>query len=90
MALPVAGFFMGMVAPLVRKALVILGVGVVTYTGFQVVLDNFINQIKANMGQLGQYADLAALIGFQQSVGIILGAVAARISLMTLKRFQIL
>lgn len=68
--------------PLVKKVLVALGVGIVTYGGLQYVGAQITSAITGAWGQLGGYAlAILSLAGIPECIGIILGGINARIAL---------
>lgn len=81
----VAAFLLAMVIPLVKKVLVGLGVGIITYAGLSAVGAQVTTAIQTSWGAMGS-ATLAILYlgGVSQSVGIILGAIAGRIAFVSL------
>lgn len=81
-------WLIGLVTPLVRRVLVALGIGLVTYTGLDYILSQVQSLVIASMGGMtGASAQVAAILGFQQSVGIILGALSARLALTQLTKW---
>lgn len=81
-------FLAGAVGPLAKRVLVALGIGVVSYAGVQTLLDQVRDAVTGAWGQLGgSTLQLLTLGGFPESVGIILGALAARVGLMALEQF---
>lgn len=86
-----AGWLIAMVAPIAKRLLVALGIGIVTYTGFQLVLDQITAAIASNISGAPIVAyQFASLMGFPEVAGIILGAIASRLTIEQLKRFQLL
>jgi hypothetical protein len=68
--------------PVVRKVLVALGIGIVTYGGLQMIGAQVNNAVLASWGQLGGYAlNIMSLAGIPDVIGITLGAINARIAL---------
>jgi len=89
--MPLASWFLALVTPLVRRALIALGIGVVSYVGLSEILDLLVQQIQTQMGQApAAIAGIAGLMGVPDAIGIILGGLTARIALEQLKRWQIL
>lgn len=86
MAFPLLGAFLSAsVGNLVKKGLVALGLGTVTYTGLQAAFDAAQAQIISNYGQMPAAAlQLADLAGVGATIGIILGALAARVGMVAL------
>lgn len=75
-------FLSSIVGPLVAKVLTALGVGLVTYTGITLVLDQSRDAIVANIGATGAaYVAIFGLAKVDVAINIILGAVTARATL---------
>lgn len=75
-------FLLAAALPLARKAFVALGLSVVTYTGLSLILDQVTSYVIASVGGLAAAgAQLAALYGFQEMVGIILAAVTTKLAM---------
>lgn len=73
--------------PVVKKALTAIGVGVVSYAAVQTVFSAAQSALLTSYGQIS--ADIVGplnMAGFGQAVGIVLGAMSARVSLMVVKR----
>lgn len=86
-----AGLLQSAAAPIAKKVLSALGFGVVSYAALTAALDGVKGALIAAYG--GMTADIAGLLdlaGFGQAVGIILGAMVARITYLQLSRLQIL
>lgn len=78
----IGAFLASAIGPLAKKVLIALGIGTVTYTGLQAAFDAVQTQVIANYGQLnGAALSIADLAGVGQAIGIILGALAARVSI---------
>lgn len=74
-----------------KKATVALGVGLVTFAGFQGIKAQLANLIQSSWGGLpGDVYQILALGGFVDGVGIWLGAVTTAITLLTIKRLGVL
>jgi len=86
MALPLLGAFLaGSVGALAKKALVAIGLGTVTYAGLQVAFDAAKQQIIVNYGAMPADAlQIAGMSGVGETIGIILGALAARVGMVAL------
>lgn len=86
MALPLLGAFLSAsVGNLVKKALLALGLGTVTYTGLQAAFTAAQAQIVSNYGAMPAVSmQLADLAGVGQAIGIILGALTARLGMVAL------
>ncbi|NMZ77623.1 DUF2523 domain-containing protein [Pseudomonas nitroreducens] len=75
-------FLSSIVGPLVAKVLTALGVGLVTYTGITLVMDQARDAIVSNMSATGAaYVAIFGLAKVDVAVNIMLGAVAARAAL---------
>lgn len=85
-----AGLF-SLVKPVLMQVLAALGMGIITYGGFSVVLDQIRGLIQDNLSSLpANVAQLIGLFGVHQAMGIIVGAYASRITLMTTKRLGVM
>lgn len=86
MALPLLGAFLSAsIGSLVKKALVAIGLGTVTYAGLQAAFNAAQAQIVANYGAMPAAAlQLADLAGVGSTIGIVLGALAARVGMVAL------
>lgn len=80
-----ANFFVFLLAaamPLAKRVFVALGLSVVTYTGLSYILNQITDYVVSSVGGLAAAgAQLAALFGFQQMVGIILAAIATKLAM---------
>lgn len=86
----VGSWLVALGAPLIRKILVSLGVGVITYTGMQSIVSNVLSSAKA--AWYGFPVDILALVnlaGVGTAFSIIAGAFTARLSLSLLQRFGV-
>jgi maltodextrin utilization protein YvdJ len=73
-------FLVAFGVPIVKKILVGLGIGAITYTGINAVLDAAKAELMANMS--GLPSEIAALLGiakFDIAINIVLSAVATRL-----------
>lgn len=88
MPFPVLGTFLSAAVPsLAKKVLTALGLGTITYAGLQTAFNAAQTQIIASYGQIsGNALQLADLAGVGQSIGIILGAMAARVGMIALSK----
>lgn len=67
------------VGPLVMMALRLLGIGVMTYTGINIVMDQVKNYVLSNVANVPPYVQqILGLAKFDICVNIVLSAVAAR------------
>jgi hypothetical protein len=77
-----AFFFSASIGPLLKRALVAIGIGTITYTGMDVAFGAARDLVISNYGAMGAAtAGLVSLAGVGQAFGIILGALSARVGL---------
>lgn len=88
---PVGTWLVALAAPAIRKILVSVGVGVVSYVGVQAALTTALGEAKAAWSGLGGDAmSLIELSGASTALSIIAGALTARLTLVALKKLQVL
>lgn len=74
-----------------KKGAVSLGLGFVTYAGFQALKDQLASYVTSAWGQIpGDVYSILALGGFVDAVGIWLGALTTVVALLSLKRMGVL
>lgn len=74
-------FLAAAAGPLARRVLQAVGVGVISYAGLAVAVNAVVAELKAAYGQLvGPVADLLNLAGLGAALGIVLGAMIAKLS----------
>jgi len=84
-------FLVALAGPVVRKALVSLGVGVVSYAAITAALNAALDAAKTSLnGFTGDASMIVAKSGVFVAMGIVAGALVARVSLMALKKLEIL
>ena len=67
--------------PVVKKVLVMLGIGWATYEGLGLLADQVQQQVVAYWGQMpAAFIQVGSLAGIPQAIGITLGAITARVS----------
>jgi len=72
-------FLMGAAGPIVLRALTMLGIGTVTFTGVTAALDGLISMAQSNWSSVpADVLQLAGLAGIPECLGIIAGAFVAR------------
>lgn len=72
-------------APIAKRVLAGLGIGVVSYVGLGAVFSQVQNSIISNWGAVPiSAAQFLSLAGVPDAIGIVLGAVAARFSMLQL------
>lgn len=82
-----AAWLLALVAPFVKRALVALGIGWLTYQGLGAAMAAVQSSVIAAWGQAtGDMLRMLSLVGLTEAVGIILGAIAARVSLSVVSR----
>lgn len=88
MAFPLLGAFLSAsVGSLAKKALLALGLGTVTYAGLQAAFDAAKTQVINSYGLMPANAlAIADLAGVGQAIGIMLGAMAARVGMVALSK----
>lgn len=75
----------------IYKILGKLGLGIITFGGFQLLYDQALNAITSNLTSLqGVPLQLVTLSGCLEACGIILGAFAVKVSLLALGKFGVL
>lgn len=85
-----ATWIAALVGPLAWRVVGALGLGVVVYTGIDTAIVSGLDAARNAWGAFGgSAADLVALSGINTALGIIAGAITARVSLMILKRFVV-
>lgn len=83
-------WFLSAVLPLTKKALSGLGIGTITWQGVDAALAAVIEHIQVFIGQAP--ADIAGWLqaaGFVEAIGIILGGISARYSLMVFAKWAL-
>jgi len=82
-----AGFLMNLVGPLAKRVLTALGFGFVTYVGIDAALNAALDAARSNLAGLpGDAVALMSLGGFSTAIGIVTGAIVARVSIQQLKK----
>ena len=87
-----ATLIMALVGPIARRALLSLGLGVVTFVGVDSAVSYLLSSAKAAWagGLAGGAAQLVAMAGVNTAMGIIAGGIIGRVTMLTLKRMQVL
>lgn len=89
--MPIAAWLLTLVGPLVKKVLVSLGIGIISYAAISTIIGVIKSMIAAQFGAIAaDYAALAGLFGFYDAIGFILAGITTRLSLQPLKRWGIL
>lgn len=79
-----------LVKPIAMRVLVALGLGVVSYAGLDTIINNLGADLSNALTLGGASFQVASLMGFPKAAGIIFGGITTKLSLVTMKRFQIL
>lgn len=78
-------FLAAAVAPLAIRILLALGVSVLTVTGVDVVVSTLVDYVVSHWGGMaGSVAGLVGLSGAPEAMGLVLGAINARVTLWAL------
>lgn len=82
-----SAWLLSIAVPVVKKVLVALGIGTVTYAGLSVMGNMLVGHVVASWGQVGGATlQIATLGGIPQAIGIVLGAFNARLAMMAYGR----
>lgn len=85
--LSVAALLVGIASPVARQVLVALGFGFVTYVGLDTAITGAMNAAKASYGNIAAFpAAIIAMSGMNTAMGIVAGAIVARLSFVQLKK----
>lgn len=80
--MPLAAWLLTFIGPLVIRALIVLGISTVTFTGITAALDGLISMAQQNWASLGSdLLGLASIAGIPECIGIIMGAMTSRIAM---------
>ena len=80
--MPIASWLMTLIGPLALRVLAVLGIGTVTFTGVTASLQALIDLATSNWaGVSGDTLALASIAGIPQCIGIICGAMTAKVGL---------
>jgi len=83
----IAIWLMALIGPLAKKVLQVLGVGVVTYGAMTTLVNSLIGHAQSNWGAMaGSALQIASLGGIPEVLGIVTGAVLARVSFLVVGR----
>jgi hypothetical protein len=84
-----AKLFLYLAGPIAIRVLTTLGLGVVTYIGFDAALTSIFNQIQAQFGTLSaELAGLLFLSGIPTAMSMIMSAMFARIAIVQVSKIQ--
>lgn len=77
-----ASLLMGLAGPMLLRALTVVGVGTVTFTGVTQALEALITNMQSSWSALpAAMLALASIAGVPQALGIVVGAQVARVAL---------
>jgi hypothetical protein len=86
--MPLAAWVLALVAPIVKKVFVALGVGVITYASLNFLGTQITNAVLGAWGGVsGSILQIVSLAGLPDCIGITLGAINARIALIAVSKF---
>lgn len=86
-----AAWLISLAWPIVKRVLLALGIGVVSYEGLALLAGQMESAVRATWGGLGgPILDIATLGGFPLAVGIVIGAFNARLAFLVLKKLAFL
>lgn len=84
----IVGFLMGMAGPLVKKVMAALGIGVISYAAVVTAFQAAQSSLLSSYGSISyDVVWMAERAGLNTAMGIILGAMAAKLSLTAFSRF---
>lgn len=84
-------FLVGLAGPAIRKILLSLGIGLVSYAALTTALNSALSSAKSSWGGMtGDVAGLVQLSGAGECLSIIAGAMIARVAMLAVKRFEVL
>lgn len=86
-----SNLLVSLAGPVVKKALVSLGVGAVTYAGLQAAASSAVSAAQTAFGGVGAGpAAILAMSGIFTAMSIIAGGIMAGITMVAVKRLQML
>jgi hypothetical protein len=84
-------FLVALAAPLARKVLFALGIGVASYAALTTALNAALGAAKASLaGFTGDALSILQMTGLFTAMSIIAGAMVARVGLLAIKKLEIL
>lgn len=93
--MPFALLLVALSGPIARQVLISLGIGLVTYVGVDTAVSALLTQARTAWaagpgGGAGAAAQLIAMAGVNTALSIICGGISARVTMLVLKKFQVL
>lgn len=84
-------WLVSLAGPIIKKILITLGIGLVSYAALSVALNQAISSAKAAWGGLGgDSLGLIQLAGVPDAISIVVGAVLARVAMQSVNKLQLL
>lgn len=78
-----AQFLLGIVGPLVVRALIAIGLGVITVHGVEIGINALLNQVASYSNALpGDMAAILGIMGIGQGLGLVMGGISFLVSYM--------
>ena len=78
----IASFISYMIVPILSQVMVALGVGVVSYVGFSIVIDELVVMVQGHLSGIPLIAlNIMNLFGFDSAIGIIFSTATALVTL---------
>jgi len=78
----IAAFLISMVGPIIKQVLISMGLAVVTYVGLSAAVDAVVANVQGSYASMSGVAlQISDLLGIGSAMGIICGALVARITL---------
>lgn len=86
-----ATFISAGIGPWVKKGASSLGLGLITYAGFQAIKDQLAQAVATMWGGIpSDIYSVIALAGFVDAVGVWMGAITTAVALLSFKRLGVL
>lgn len=86
-----SGLLQSAAGPIAKRVLASLGMGVVSYAAINGALSAVQTAVVGSYGAItGEVAAVLSLAGFGQAIGIVLGAMVARLSYSQLNKLQLI
>ncbi|WP_411679639.1 DUF2523 domain-containing protein [Aeromonas hydrophila] len=86
----IAAWLLSIAGPIVTRILIQLGIGIVSYAGVITAVNTLISSARNNYNNVpSDILAIFAIGGFNDAFGILVAAIAARLSVQVWKRFQI-
>jgi hypothetical protein len=89
--MPWAALLVLLAEPIIKKILLVLGIGIITTAGASLAISGIVSSISSNLAGTPQAVlQIATLYGFPQALGILLGGITTAASLTAFKKFGVL